>query len=295
MHMTECYVVTGVSGRTGAAAARTLIDAGERVRVVVRDAAKGAIWALQGAEVAVADLTDVRALSYALSGARGAYLVSPQQYTMDDLFERAGAMADAIAEAAVVARLPKLVALSSVGADRQEGTGWIGMNRMLEQRLTQTGMPTTFLRASYFMENWAPVAGLAARQGVLQSFLAPLDRAVPMVATADVGRVAAEALCEEWIGNRTITLEGPALYSPNNVAEALTRVLGRPVLANAAPELSWPEALSNQGFSPAAVAGFIEMTHALNSEYITFSSDTSVDSRKGRVPLENVVAALAKA
>ena len=35
------YVVAGVSGNTGAATARTLIEAGERVRVLVRDAAKG--------------------------------------------------------------------------------------------------------------------------------------------------------------------------------------------------------------------------------------------------------------
>ncbi|SEE53737.1 Uncharacterized conserved protein YbjT, contains NAD(P)-binding and DUF2867 domains [Rhizobiales bacterium GAS188] len=295
MHRAECYVVTGVSGRTGAAVARTLIEAGERVRVVVRDAAKGNVWARQGAQVAVADLTDVRALSDALSGARGAYLLSPQHYALDDLFARAETVAGAIAEAAVTARLPKLVALSSVGADRPDGTGWIGMNRMLEQRLGRIGLPVTFLRAGYFMENWAPMAGVAVTQGVLHSFLAPLDRAVPMVATADVGRVAAEALCEDWIGTRTITLEGPTSYSPNNVAEAFAQELGRPMLANAVPESSWAEALSHGGFSPAATAGFIEMTRALNSGHISFASDTGVDHRKGRVPLDTVVAAMAKA
>ena len=50
------YVIAGVSGNTGSVAAAALLDAGAKVRVVVRDAAKGAPWKARGAEVAVADL-----------------------------------------------------------------------------------------------------------------------------------------------------------------------------------------------------------------------------------------------
>ena len=59
MSTNELYVVTGATGRTGAAAAKALLDAGNRVRVVVRDEQKGEAWARLGAEVAVADLSDV--------------------------------------------------------------------------------------------------------------------------------------------------------------------------------------------------------------------------------------------
>lgn len=64
------FVVTGVTGRTGAVAAQALIDAGVAVRVVVRDRAKAARWAEQGAEVAVADLADSAALTRAFAGDR---------------------------------------------------------------------------------------------------------------------------------------------------------------------------------------------------------------------------------
>lgn len=121
MNKGELYVVTGVSGRTGSAAACTLLKAGKRVRVVVRDAAKGNVWSNLGAEVAIANFTDISALSNALSGTDGAYIISPPQYTSDDLFTQAEIMADAIAEAAIKAQLPKLVALSSIGADKQNG------------------------------------------------------------------------------------------------------------------------------------------------------------------------------
>lgn len=288
------YVVAGVSGNTGAATARTLIEAGERVRVLVRDAAKAESWARQGAEVAVADLADAAALTAALSGARGAYLLNPPGTTAEDPFADAEAVAEAIARAATAARLPKLVVLSSVAADRPSGTGMIATNRTLEQRLAGIGLPVTFIRAAYFMENWAEVAGAAA-EGVLPSFLASLDRAIPMVATADIGRAAAEALREDWDGHRTIAVQGPAAWSPNDVAAAFARVLGKPVQAVAVPEAGWAEALSHAGLSARTVAGFIEMIRGINSGHIDFDSDPAVEPRRGREPIDSVVAALVKA
>ena len=68
-------------------------------------------------------------------------------------------------------------------------------------------VPITFVRPAWFMENssWdvAP-----AKNGVIQSFLQPLDKPVPMVATADIGCLAAELLQETWSGHRVVELEG---------------------------------------------------------------------------------------
>src|SRR5262249_5604836 len=59
----------------------------------------------------------------------------------------------------------------------------------------------------------------AARdKGVVPSFLQPLDRRIPMVATEDVGRVAAELLLENWNGKRIVELEEPRRLSPNDIA-----------------------------------------------------------------------------
>jgi uncharacterized protein YbjT (DUF2867 family) len=195
------YAVFGVTGRTGAAAADALLRAGEPVRVVVRDPAKGRPWAERGAEVAVADLTDLGAMTKALSQVQGAYVVSPQHYHREDLFELADLIADTTARAAVAAEVPRLVALSSVGADRESGTGWIGMNRRFEQRLGESGISTVFLRAAYFMENWAPMVAQAMRDGGLPTFLAPPERPLPMVATLDVGSAAAALLREKRTGS----------------------------------------------------------------------------------------------
>lgn len=294
MRNTELYVVTGVSGRTGSAAAHALLKAGKRLRVVVRDVSKGKLWADLGAEVAIADLSDIPSLTDALSGVQGAYIVSPQQYGSNELFAQAATIASAIAQAATKAQLPKIVALSSIGAEQSSGTGWIAMNRMLEQNLAQIEIPVTFLRAAYFMENWGPMLPVAVAQDTLPSFLAPLDEKFAMIATADIGHIAAEALLEVWGGIRVLDLAGPTAYSPNDVANALTLALNKPVQAVKIPESDWAKMLSPQNFSPAAVAGFIEMTQGINARHIDFSG-TNTELRKGRIPLEAMIATMVQA
>ncbi|OEZ99178.1 NmrA family NAD(P)-binding protein [Duganella sp. HH101] len=282
------YAVFGVTGRTGAATADALLRAGLAVRVVVRDPAQGRPWAERGAEVAVADLTDLASMTKALSRVRGAYVVSPQQYHREDLFGIAALIADTTARAAVAAGAPRLVALSSVGADRESATGWIGMNRIFEQRLGATGIPATFLRAAYFMENWLPMVGHAMRSGTLPSFLAPARRAIPMVATADVGSAAAALLQEERTGPRIVTLSGPRDYAPNDVAAAISAALRKPVDVAVLPETEWPNALADAHFSKAALAGFTEMTRSLNDSHIDIKSDPSAVEWTGTTTLEQV-------
>ncbi|VEA65993.1 Putative NADH-flavin reductase [Serratia plymuthica] len=288
------YVITGATGRTGAAAAQTLLNKGDRVRVVVRDEAKGLYWAGLGAEVVIADLLDVKALTAAFSGAQGAYIVSPPHYNLEDLFTRAEIMAAAIAESAIKAHLPKLVALSSVGADCINGAGWISMNRMLEEHLIDTKLPAAFLRAAYFMENWGFAIEPVKIKNMLPSFLAPVDRKIPMISTEDIGRIGAEVLGEEWTGTRTIELEGPCEYSPNDIADAFGNMLNMPVNAIEVPETAWANSMAHQGFSKAGLAGFIEMTQALNSGHIAFRVDSGLEHRKGRIALEKVINSMMK-
>lgn len=289
------FVVTGVTGRTGAVAAQALIDAGVAVRVVVRDRAKAARWAAQGAEVAVADLADAAALTRAFAGARGAYLVKPPNYALENLFEHADVTTRAVADAVRAASLPKLVLLSSVGADRPDGTGVIATNRTAEQRLAELGMPVVFLRAAYFMENWARVVDPVRTQGILPSLLMPVERAIPMVATEDIGRIAADLLREDWAGIRKIGLAGPMAYSPGDIAAIFARALNRPVRPVALEPSAWAGVLAMNPFSTAAIDGFIELNRGLNSGHIDFGSDDTVELRHGRVRFEQVAEEILRA
>jgi uncharacterized protein YbjT (DUF2867 family) len=289
--MTRVAVV-GVSGKTGGATARSLLEMGVPLRAIVRDPAKGEPWAARGAEVAVADLADPAALSEAFEGAAAAFVLNPPAYTLPDLFTRAEELAGSIAEAARRSRLPRLVVLSSIGAHLRSGTGNIRTNTIFEDTLRSLPAPVTFLRPAYFIENWAWVAGAAAGQGILPSFLAPPDRGIPMVSTKDVGDVAARAMLGLSAATGVIELEGPAGCSPRQAADAFARALGRSVDVAIVPEEDWPGALVASGFTPRTIAAWIELFRSFNAGAIAF--EEGMPRWRGRVAIEEAIGAIVR-
>ena len=276
------YVVTGVTGNTGAVVAETLLAHGEAVRVLVRDADRAAAWAARGVEVVTGDVKDAAAVAKALAGARGAYLLDPPDYGSADPLADADVVGAAYAEAIRASGLPHAVVLSSIGAQHPDGTGIIGTLHRLEAQLRAAGAPVTFLRAAYFMENWGNVLEPALEQGVLPSFIHPLDRALPMVSVADIGRTAAELLIEGPHGVRVVELSGPADYAPTDAAAAVGTAAGRAVQAVAVPRAEWAPTLAGVGFPPEVVALFVGMYDGIANGRVAWEGQ---EARRGTVTL----------
>jgi uncharacterized protein YbjT (DUF2867 family) len=228
------YTIAGVTGHTGRVVAETLLAKGQPIRVIVRDEGKGAQWKARGAEVSVASLDDEAGLARALSGAKGAYVLLPPDATTTDFLGSRARVADAVGRAAVNAGLSHLVFLSSIGAHLPTGNGPIGALYQAERKFEKLGIATTFVRASYFLENYGTVLPAAKNDGVLPSFL-PADFTHAVVTTTDIGRTAAQALLEGPRGRRVIELSGPVDVTPTDVAASLTDLLGRPVKVVEAP------------------------------------------------------------
>lgn len=243
------YVVTGATGNTGKVVAQTLLERGQKVRAVVRDAAKAESLKAKGAEVFVADLGNAQALTEALRGAQGAYLMlPPPPPNATGVLESRRHMADALAQAARESGVPRVVALSSVGAQHPEGTGVVRSLHYLEQVLGKLSASVTFIRAAYFLENWAGYVPPAVMQGHLPNFLVPIERKVPMVATHDIGTVSAHELLQPS-GKRVVELAGPEDYSPQEIGQTLHKLTGRPVHVAAYPIGAMALGLLNFGFS----------------------------------------------
>jgi len=211
------FVIAGVSGNTGSIVANHLLDQGHPVRVIVRDAAKGEPWRARGAEVAVAALEDTAALTRALTGARGAYLLLPPKPGSADPIADNRAVTASLRAAVTAAKVPHVVLLSSIGAQHADGTGPIQTLHVAEQELAASGAALTAVRAAYFAENWKLSLGMLP---TLPTFL-PADVAIPTVSTRDIGRVAAAALVEGGRGTQVIELSGPQDVSPDDVAAAV--------------------------------------------------------------------------
>jgi uncharacterized protein YbjT (DUF2867 family) len=232
------YAITGITGKVGGALARALLDDRQPVRAVLRDPGKARSWAELGCEIAVAEMTDASALTAAFAGADGVFILPPPEFDPAPGFPEARAVIDAVCTALERARPRKVVSLSTIGAQASE-TNLLTQHTLLESALSALGTPVTFLRPAWFMENYAWDLPRARDEGVLESFLQPLDRRVPMIATVDIGLVAAELIQEEWNGRRIVELEAEQRVSPQEAAATLSRVLGRAIEARAVPRASW--------------------------------------------------------
>jgi len=262
------FIVLGASGNTGKVVAQTLLTQKKRVRVVLRDATKGQGWKEAGADVSIADVEDGAALKRAFSGAEGAYVLLPPNFSSSQVRVDNNRRASAIAAAVEAAGVPHVVMLSSVGAQQADGTGPVLGLRDAEATFTRAHAAVTFVRAAYFMENWGG-ALYAVGQGALPTFLLA-DKAIPMVATRDIGTAVARLLAEGGSGKRVIELAGPREYSPRDVAAALTRIVGKPIAVQQAPEEAMAPALMGAGMNAEWARLFQELTHGLNAGIVVW-------------------------
>jgi uncharacterized protein YbjT (DUF2867 family) len=262
------FVVLGASGNTGKVVAETLLRQKKKVRVVLHDTAKGKAWGEAGADVAIADVDEGAALERAFSGAEGVYALLPPNFSSSHVRMDNNRRTNTIAAAVEAAGVPHVVLLSSVGAQLSDGTGPVLGLYDAETVFSRAKAAATFVRAAYLMENWGRSL-YAVEQGVLPTFLV-VDKAIPQVATRDVGTAAARLLAEGGSGKRVIELAGPREYTPRDVAAAVGRILGKPIDVQQAPEEAMAPALMGAGMNAEWASLFQELTHGLNANIVVW-------------------------
>lgn len=282
------FTIFGVTGNTGSVVARTLLERGEKVRLLARDPAKVAGLAAKGAEVVKGDVQDAEAVAAALEGAKGAYLLTPPDNASPDLLARNRKIAEIYAAALTAKKTPHAVLLSSVAAHEPKGTGPIVGAHVAEQILGKvTTTRFTFVRAAYFMENILANAHPMKADGVLPVFGGGADVRFPMIATRDIGKVAAEALLAPPAAHDVIELAGPDVYSMEDAARAAARILGRDVKTITLPIEQLVPTLQGFGFSANVAGLYREMTEALGTGLVRW--DGKGRPVKGTTTLEDVL------
>lgn len=282
------FVITGATGRTGSVAAEALLAAGKQVRVLVRNANKAERLRALGAEVFVADLADAEPLARAVRGAEGVFLISPPDPSARDFIGERKRFTQRQVDVLAAEKVPHVVLLSSTGSQHASGTGLILSTHHAEQQLRKSGLPATFVRAGYFVENWASVIQAVKSDGVLPSFVVA-DQRVPSVCTADIGQAVAQALLDGPRDVRVIELSGPSDVSPNEVAATFSRILGKPVKVAEAPLASIVPTFTSFGMSENIAGLFREMYEAMAAGKITAEPGEHV---RGTTPFEKTLRGL---
>ena len=260
------FLVMGMTGRVGGATAQHLLAQGRKVRALVRNREKAANWADQGVELVDGNWNDAASVERALEGVEGAFVMLPAVWAPSPDFREAKSVIANYVEALTRGAPPRVVVLSSMGANRTSGLGMITALSLLEQGLRHLTLPLAYVRAGGFFENF--LYGLdVAKGGTLPIYYNPTSRKSTMVATDDIGAEVATLLTgPAWSGNRVVELG--SMVSADEVADQLGEVLQRDVKAFAIPRAGWRAAFEQFGIPKGQTGPAEAMFDAVNAGWM---------------------------
>ncbi|MFI6025027.1 NmrA family NAD(P)-binding protein [Amycolatopsis magusensis] len=288
--------VLGATGNTGGKIAELLLAAGEPVRAVGRSAERLEPLRAAGAELAVGDAGDAEFLTGAFRGADAVYTLLHTAPDVEDFHAEQDRKGEAIVEAIRRAGVRHVVSLSSVGAERPSGTGFITSLHTQERRLRELeNTSVLLLRPGAFFENFHAVLGLIKEAGINADSVAP-EAKIPMIAARDIAEVAADALRKrDWTGVVVRELLGERDLSYSEATLILGEALGLPHLPYVPmPASEMAETLRQAGFSANSARLHVEMTAAFSDGTVAATGErTAANSTPTR--FEDFVPELAHA
>ncbi|MBL0224155.1 MAG: NmrA family NAD(P)-binding protein [Geobacteraceae bacterium] len=274
------YAIIGATGHIGSRVADTLLDKGEKVRVIGRDGARLQQYVSRGAEAAVGDLQDTAFLTGAFRGVDAVFAMIPPNYTAPNFRAYQDVVGISIATAIGTAGVTHVVNLSSQGADLPRGTGPILGLHDQEKRLNALhGVHVLHLRPTYFMENLLANVPLIHEHGFAGSAVRG-DLKFAMIATADIAeRAAGHLLARDFSGSSIRDLLGQRDLSLKEAFTVIGRRIG--ILDLAYRQFTYDEfdqTLIGMGMSRDVSRLMIEMSDALNRGLFAVNRPRNADT-----------------
>jgi len=232
--------VTGATGKIGEVLVQLLIQKGVAVTAYVRDAGKGAAK-LAGAKLATGTIEDTHAFSAAIKGHERLFLLTNAQH-----------LESGLAHAAKAAGVKHIVRISCWLASSGAEPGTIfNAHGHVEEQLKDLGIAVTTLRPADFMQNFLTSAGSIKGQGAFYTNLLH-ETKVASIDVFDIANTAAAVLTQpiEAHAGLGYTLTGPVALTKNEVAEAASKHIGKPVKAVFVDDASLFKALQGFGLPP---------------------------------------------
>lgn len=216
------HLITAAAGNTGFPTALELLLKGEQVRALVRRTSlRSEELRARGAEVVLGSMDDIDDVRSALAGVQRAYFCPP---LLPGLLDKAAIFA----EAAHDADLEYFVAMSQWLAEPAHPSIHTRHTWLADTLLRRTGIDGTLINPGWFADNYLAGPDLITQFGMLPLPLGSGLNAPP--SNEDIGAVVATLLLDP-AGHEGLTLRptGPTLLSPEEIAEAMGRVVGHRV------------------------------------------------------------------
>ncbi|MBI4720435.1 MAG: NAD(P)H-binding protein [Chitinivibrionia bacterium] len=252
-------VINTPTGKIGKALTERLLETGVDLILLARSPERVEPFAKRGATVAEGNLEDVDFVVRATRGADVLFWVTPADYAAGDIRKHYNKLGRIAVRAVEENKIPRVVDLSSIGAQHKDGTGPIAGLHDIEKMLERTGAHVTHLRPAFFMENFFMQADSIASMGAI--FMpVPGRTKLSMIATADIAAAAAERILDaNWTGRSVLELAGPAEMTFDGAARVLGSALNKEVRHVPVSMDQTRDALVGMGISRGVADSYLEM------------------------------------
>ena len=259
-------VITTPTGDIGHQVLANIVQGSEAVRIIARDPSRIPEEILKRVEVVEGSHGDAAIVERAFKGADALFWLIPPEPLMklNSIEEAYVDFTRPAAEAIKNCGVKRVVAISAIGRDWKKGAGLATANIKADDLLASTGVALRVLTMPSFMDNLVRQASAIKEKGVFSS-PAKADLKTPLVATSDIAAVAAKFLLDgTWVGQADVPVLGPEDISPNEMAEILSDVLGKPVRFEQTPIEPYKNRMVSRGMSEAFAQGLADMMTAKN-------------------------------
>jgi len=199
---------------------RQLRESGQPVRAAFHNPQKAGEAKTKAIDAVVLDFADRASIANALHGVDKLFLLGATHPNQSQLEIN-------VVEEAKNAGVKRIVKLSVLNA-AEEGFTFARWHRAVEKRIEASGIPYTFLRPTGFMQNFINYSGETIRsQGAFYG--AGGDSRTGLIDVRDIAAVAVKAFTHPGHENTAYELTGPESLSNTQVAEKLSKAIGKTV------------------------------------------------------------------
>ncbi len=245
-------LLTGAAGKTGISILNRLVPHGVRVRSLVRNEKQAQeIRNLGSTEVAIADLRDVQAIARAMEGITKIYYIAPNM-AADEL--EIGKSLITMGKERGINRF----VYHSVLHPQVEDMPHHWQKLRMEEYLFKSGMDFTILQPCAYMQNILANWPAITNEGKYAVPYATSAR-ISVIDLADVAAATEVVLTQLNHSHAIYELAGPEALSQEEIAEILTRELGRPVQAQTLDRGEWADNAHRSGMPEHAINTLLKM------------------------------------
>ena len=213
-------LITGATGKTGSATAKSLGEKGETFRALIRNEEKKEGLESLGGEVVIGSIENTEVVNQSMQGVKTVLVLLPNS-------ESQLALEKQLVDSAKQAGVERIVKMSSIEATPDATSPIPKLHLESEEYIKQSGLAWTMIKPNFYMQNLLASAGTIKEQGKI--FLPMGEGKTGMIDTTDVGKVLAKVLSEDGHESMNHEITGPEILSFYEVAEIFSQVLGKQV------------------------------------------------------------------